>query len=252
MELDFVPLLQLQRDLYNIPPQERFNAYLKAMLKADGSDVALPPFQAMNPMGKAHVVEMLDALLAMEADVVAAEAIAQIQNSLKEISGTFQIGLVVVDDLMGGWTNRYTTEFSDRFQTEHSFNRGWLSAPLWTSETPFRSVVREATLTAAYRAAYIQQYGFAQTLQEMLNQEGYAMAMADCERPRLDEADMTYTHEVMLPHFQTQDQPMIMACLFGDRAAHSLGYEPQGLSERAGFALALHQAQQQMPNRHAD
>jgi hypothetical protein len=33
-----------------------------------------------------------------------------------------------------------------------------------------------------------------------------------------------------------------MACLFGDVAAHALGYPPQGLSPRAGLALALYDA----------
>jgi hypothetical protein len=37
-----------------------------------------------------------------------------------------------------------------------------------------------------------------------------------------------------------------MACLFGDRAAAALGYPPQGLSDRAGLALALSQARTQM------
>ncbi|MGD1905608.1 MAG: hypothetical protein ACFB0C_06385 [Leptolyngbyaceae cyanobacterium] len=35
-----------------------------------------------------------------------------------------------------------------------------------------------------------------------------------------------------------------LACLFGDSAAHALGYAPFGLSDQAGLALALHQAQQ--------
>jgi hypothetical protein len=34
----------------------------------------------------------------------------------------------------------------------------------------------------------------------------------------------------------------VIACLFGDAAAKALGYPPQGLSDRAGFALALSEA----------
>jgi hypothetical protein len=34
----------------------------------------------------------------------------------------------------------------------------------------------------------------------------------------------------------------VIACLYGDPAAHALGYPPQGLTDRAGFALALHDA----------
>ncbi|MCU0535606.1 MAG: hypothetical protein MUD14_17075 [Hydrococcus sp. Prado102] len=245
MKLKFIPLLQLQRDLYNIPRgQDRFRVYLETILRADASDVKLLPLVAMNPMGKEHIPAILDTLLAMDADAVADRAIAQMLDRFEEDSGTFKLGLVVADDLMGGWTNRYTSEFSTRFETEQSLKRGWLSGILWTSEVPSIQKVHEVTLTAAYRAAYIQRYGFARTLQEMLNQEGYAMAMAGCRQSNLDADDLAYTREIVAPYLSTQDYPTIVTCLFGDRAARSLGYIPQGLSEYAGLALALHQAQQ--------
>ena len=38
-----------------------------------------------------------------------------------------------------------------------------------------------------------------------------------------------------------------MACLYGDRTAQALGYPPQGLSDYAGLALALHQARAESP-----
>ena len=47
---------------------------------------------------------------------------------------------------------------------------------------------------------------------------------------------------VIAPHLEASDRATVMACLFGDTAATALGYPPHGLSERAGFALALHDA----------
>jgi hypothetical protein len=273
MKLEFIPLLQLQRDLYNIPlGQERFQAYLETMLNSDASDVELPTLGIMNPMGKAHIPAMLDALIAMDADTVASQAIAELLDQFEKDSGTFKLGLVVADDLMGGWTNRYTSEFSARFEIEKTLKRGWLSGILWTSEIPSLQKVREEALTTVYRATYIQRHGFAHTLQEMLNQEGYAMAMAGCTQPSLDDDDIAvlglvrhtsktetldkkgsgvphlrgnryiaYTREIITPYLSSRDYPTVIVCLFGDRAAHSLGYKSQGLSERAGLALALHQ-----------
>ena len=69
------------------------------------------------------------------------------------------------------------------------------------------------------------------------------MAMAGCQHPTLDPDEMAYTQNVISPHLLTRDYPILIACLFGDRAAHLLGHPAQGLSERAGLALALHQAQ---------
>ena len=76
----------------------------------------------------------------------------------------------------------------------------------------------------------------------MLAQEGHVMAMAGCSEPSLDAADLDYTREVLQPHLQATDLPTLIPCLFGDPAAHALGYPPQGLSPRAGLALALSEA----------
>ena len=257
MQFELIPLLQIQRDLYDIPRgQERFRVYLKTMMNSEGSDVDLLPMATMNPMGKEHIPKMLDALLAMDAETVAASAIAEhfpekLANTSAqpdEYPGLFKVGLVIADDLMGGWTNRYSCEFSDRFEVKPRFKRGWLSVVLWTSElaseVPSAQQVREATLMTLYRATYIQQHGTAHTLQEMLSQEGYAMKMAGCQQTMLVREDIAYSQEVILPYLESQDYPTLMACVFGDRAAHSLGYAPQGLSEGAGFAVALHQALQ--------
>jgi hypothetical protein len=244
MKIEFVPLLQLQRDLYSIPRgQERFHAYLKTIINADGSDLNVPPLVAMNPMGKDHVSAILDALLEIEAEAVAARAISQVIDQFEDVSGQFKLGLVVVDDQMGGWTNRYTSEFSFRFETQQSLKRGWLSGVLWTSEVPSAQKVREAVLTMLYRTVYIQRHGFAHTLETMLEQEGYAMAMAGCTQIDLDANDIAYTREIIAPHLSTQDYPTSLVCLFGDRAAHALGYQPLGLSDRAGLSLALHCSQ---------
>jgi hypothetical protein len=103
MKIEFVPLLQLQRDLYSIPRgQERFRTYLETIINADGSDLEVPPLAVMNPMGKDHVAAILDALLSIEADAVAARAISEVIDQLEDVSGQFKLGLVVVDDQMGG------------------------------------------------------------------------------------------------------------------------------------------------------
>ena len=243
MELELVPLLRTQRDLYNLPRGgERFNAYLRTMVNADGSDLRLPPLVLMNPMGKDHVPALLDALLALDADGVAAQAVAQASAQLVDVPGEYKVGLVVADDAAGGWTNRYTSEFTMRFESGQALKRGWLAGGLWTSEAPSVQAVREEVLMTVYRAAYIQQRGLAITLQEMLAQEGYAMAVAGCTGLAITSDDLTYTREVITPHLNARDRPTLMACLFGDAAARSLGYRPLGLSERAGLALALHDA----------
>jgi hypothetical protein len=117
-----------------------------------------------------------------------------------------------------------------------------MSAWIWSSEAPAIQSVREEVMTVIFRAAYVLEHGSALNLVDMLAQEGHVMAMSGCSAPNLEAADLDYTREVLEPHLQATDLPTLIPCLFGDPAALALGYPPQGLSPRAGLALALSDA----------
>src|SRR5262245_57289109 len=104
MKLDYIPLLQVQRDLHDIPRgYGRFKHYLRTIFQQDELGARLP-LLAMNPMGKDHVTALLDGLIELNADAVAARAAAEASTKLAEVPGEFKTALVVADDLMGGWT----------------------------------------------------------------------------------------------------------------------------------------------------
>ena len=244
MHLTFVPLLKIQRELYALPRgMERFREYIKTMTDAETGDLALP-LVAMNPMGKEHVPALIDDYLALGAEEIAEDAVKQ--AGAKAPALHYQVALVVSDDLKGGWTNRWASEFSHRIEYAAVTKRGWLVGILWTSEPASAQNVRDAVLTSIYRAEYLQTHAAPQTLGEMLDQEGYAMARAGCLTPALDDDDLAYTRSVIAAHLRAHDRATVIACLFGDRAAAALGYPPQGLSDRAGLALALSQARTHM------
>jgi len=239
MKLTFVPLLKIQRDLYDLPrDMTRFRAYIATMTDPATNDLKYP-LVAMNPMGKEHVPALLDQWMALDADGVAARAVEEASRHLNGVSGEFQVCLVISDDLKGGWTNRYTYEFGHRFGSKPFHRRGWLTGMLWTSEPPSASVPREEAAMTVHRAAYIEQHGYATTLREMLAQEGFAMQRAGCTGPTLDADDLAYTREAMGAYLDSTDQPTLITCLFGDDAGATLGYPRLGFSPRAGLALAL-------------
>ena len=244
MTLEYVPLLQVQRDLYGLPRGfERFREYIRTM-KGSSEDGLDLPLVAMNPMGKEHVPALLDKLLAFGADVEGARATADAGRQLASVSPaqSFSVCLVLSDDLKGGWTNRYTSELGYRFEQKPMYRRGWIPTTLWTADTYTAAQVREEVQASIYRAAYVQSHGYATTLGEMLAQDGWAGVMAGATTPALDEEDLAYTRDVIAPLRDRTDRATIVAALFGDAAARELGYEPLGLSTRAGLALALDEA----------
>jgi hypothetical protein len=252
MKLDYLPLLTVQRELHGIPRGlGRFRHYLRTISNRDGTDIELTPLLIMNPMGKDHITALLDALLALDADGVGARAAADASDRLAEVPGDFRAAVVVADDLMGGWTNRYDWEFTLRFGprplqarlgSKAMLRRFWVTGVLWSSEAPSEWAVREAVLTAAHRVAYWQRHGIPRTLRDMLAQEGHVMAAVGCAGPVLDAEDLAYTREVLAPYLDADDKRTAIECLFGDAAARTLGFSPRGLSPWAGLALALHDA----------
>jgi hypothetical protein len=248
MKLSFLPLLQVQRDLYAMPRgMDRFREYIKTMTDPETGDLALP-LVAMNPMGKEHVPALIDEYIALGAEQAAQEAIAEAAAKATTSSAKeFRVALVVSDDLKGGWTNRWASEYAYRIEGAAIMKRGFITALLWTSEPASLDSVRETVLTAIYRIEHLLTHAAPRTLHAMLEQEGYAMARAGCTAPALEPEDLDYTRSVIAPHLDAQDRATAMACLFGDAAANALGYPPQGLSDRAGFALALHEARTRIP-----
>ena len=243
--LQLVPLLEIMRDYHRLPRnQERFEAYISMVTGGAQAtaDLAFPPLVAMNPMGKDHVLERLEAWIGLDAErFVAAtlgEGVARLERDLPPL----KLGLVIVDDLQGGWTNRYFNDTGFRFKLTGIKKMGWVSVPLWSSETPNLETLRLETLETVARVAYFWQHGEPQTLAEMLRQEGQATAFAG-RKGTMSFDDLEYTRAILEPLLDSTHQPTVMAALYGDDAAISLGYPPLGVSPRAGFELALWEAQ---------
>ena len=199
MTLEYMPLLQVQRDLYAMPrDRTRFDAYLATMTDGATGDLALP-LSAMNPMGKEHVPALLDQYLAADTDGQAARAVKACEPSLDQIPGSFRVCLVIADDAKGGWTNRYTTEFSHRFESRAMLKRRWVVGLLWTSEPAAAKTAVLEVLVSVHRAAWIGLHGNPRSLGDMLAQEGWAMSKAGCTEPALDGDDLVYTRDAIAP-----------------------------------------------------
>lgn len=240
MEIEYVPLLEIARELYRTPRGfARFQEYL-ATLGTDPEEMAIP-LTVMNPMAHPHVADALDALLANGADRIAALACEEAARRIAD-EPPLRCGLVVADDVMGGWTNRYLTDFNHRFGKVTRTGVNWAITILWAGETHDGARVRARTLVSIYRSLYRRRHGRAPTLAGQMRQEGLAHHFAGAHEPALEPEDLAYSREVIAPLHAAEGQPVQLAALFGDTAAREVGYDPLGLSDWAGFAVALDDA----------
>jgi hypothetical protein len=250
MKLTYVPLLQQERELYRLPRDyNRFKAYLHMTVDFEKAQVKLP-LLGMNPMAREHVAGFLDALLALDADGVGERAMREAEPQVADVPGSYRVALVVMDDLKGGWTNRYSCEYAQRACAPAPPGQSyldWVCGSLWVSEPASAETVRQEVLTALYRVAHVHRHGPPRTLRQLMAQEGRVMALAGCTRPTLDEEDREYTRWVLEPFLDAIDMRTAIECLYGDAAGRTLGFTPRGLSDRAGLALALHDARLSYP-----
>jgi hypothetical protein len=248
MKFELVPILEKLRGLYLVPRgPNRFNAYIDLATggASASKDIPYPPLVTVNPMAKDHALEFVESWISLNAEDVAKTVLegANLRLESAEFSQTVKVGLSVLDDLKGGWTNR-TFNDAARFKTAESLEKtGWVCVPLWTSEIPNLEELKMVVLESAFRAAFVVQHGDPKTLREMMAQEGLVAALAsrslefDNLESQLEELE--YSRAVIAPHLESTHQPTVIACLYGDEAAKELGYPALGLSKNAGFQLAL-------------
>ena len=137
MRVTYLPVLAILRDLYEQPrDMQRFRRYVATL--TGGSDDVVLPIGVANPMAKEHAVVKIDELLAIGADEVGAQAALDADARLKQVTADVEIkaSVVLVDDVAGGWTNRFTSEASVRFPGRGALKRPFATALAWTSESP--------------------------------------------------------------------------------------------------------------------
>ena len=250
MNVALTSILEDFRDLYRIQDRlERFDAYVslssgtpRGGKKTRGEPLPLGTF---SPMGERQA-GYLDLLIAMGAEASAQAAADEVAEEFADFSDRFRLMLVVADVPRNGWTERHLTDAEWRFTLKNDtppkvvagegFDR-WVSVLLWTDTEVTETYVKREVRGALYRALHVRYVGAAQTLAEMMQQEGRVLAYAGYA-PELDMEELEYSRGVITPLLQRTD-PVCFAALYGDDASRRVGYEALGLAENAGFQLAL-------------
>jgi hypothetical protein len=122
------------------------------------------------PDGRRAPLSKVDELLKIGAEEAGGKAAATVVAT--DNDGTpMKIGLAVADDIGGGWTNRFSTDYTARFRIENGVRRGWISVILWASEPYDQARIHRETQFSVRRCLYVKQHGEAQTLHEHIEQE---------------------------------------------------------------------------------
>ncbi len=240
IRFEIFPVLDTMIELYQKPLSiERFNEYLAILTGGNNADL-LVPVSGFNPMAKEHVLEQMTVLKHLNAEDIARDELLKINRTLFSNTDVevFKVALNLADDLKGGWTNRYTTDYDSKFKISGYFSRNFCLPVLWTSEVFSEELIRERVREYVFRTMYWSEYFKPVTLRDHIGQEKFV-----AEKLGRDSL-LTLNQFAELSTFYNQNKlsdeyHIIFSFLYGDKAALSLGNANMGIEpEFAGFQFA--------------
>lgn len=226
-----VPTLAAMADIYRLPRaggpnSPRFTAYHARVAATHG-------LSAYNPMAGPHALEAVEALLALDAEAMAAAVATEILARL-EYHGHVTLAVVVASP--GMWTDRIATDIGHRTLDVGAAHHGLVMQ--WARESITATSVRNATIAETVRVVHTAQHGAARAVHAVLEREGRALAMGDATFARLNAAEQQAVEEAFEIIGDSANLADIVAIAFGDDAARTLGYPPLGLPLDAGVRWA--------------
>ncbi len=239
MPLALLPVVDLMLEYYELPGGfERFKEYIRLLTGGTGDDMKLP-IGGFNPMGKAHVKEKLLELKNLKAEAIMSGIISEF-NSKDQLFGseTFHVSVSLADDLKGGWTNRYTTDYQAKFNSGSIIKRKFQPVGFWTSDSVSKELIELRTKETLYRLQYQLKFPKPETLEDHVKQEAFVNTALGQESDT-SITDYSEIKDFYTVHKTTIEYPVIFNFLYGDQAAEELGYKPIGIKiPFAGFEFA--------------
>jgi hypothetical protein len=223
MKFELLPIIDTMLELYQMPrTPDRFQKYLK-ILRGPTKDDLVIPVSGFNPMAKEHIVDKLNELKTLHAELLIAETLIDInkQGYYDNNKTTFKVCLNVCDDLMGGWTNHFTTDFETKFRINALVNRHFCTPIFWSSEPYDAALIKQRTWAYALRTIYWQVHPKPNTLQEHCLQELFVIENSPYKDVVLQEK---ISSDFYIKHSLSSNYHLIFNFFYGDVASNQLGF----------------------------
>ena len=188
-----------------------------------------------NPMAGDAAAAAVHALIGLQAEDIAA---ATASDMLALCDWHAPVTLAVVVATPGMWTDRLATEVRHRTHADRRDAHGEIL--LWADDPPSVEAIARESIAEAVRTMWTSLHGATRSLHAVLAREGLAYALAGTAPPQ--QPNSLVVAEALGVLGDTEALGDIVAVLYGDGAAVTLGYTPLGLAERAGYGFASERA----------
>ncbi len=243
MKFEPLPTIDIMIDLYEKPRTfERFQEYLKILQGDIKGDLSIP-ISGFNPMAKEHLIDRLKELKNLGAEQIIEETLNDLNNRSfpKNLNRKFKVALNLSDDLKGGWTNHFTSDYDSKFKISGLFNRNFCIPIFWTSEDFTEYTIRERTLEYIFRTIHWMILPKPKTLKEHLEQEIF-VANHTKNTGNFEKTDFNLLEKFYKEHNSSDNYHIIFNFFYGDKASASLEFPTYGIVENfSGFDYAVNQ-----------
>lgn len=239
MRFELFPILDRMLYFYGKPlnPQ-RFYDYLEIM--QGGTKDLLVPIANFNPMAKDHVLEKLLELQKLDIEKVIQQELTLINKEIKnrKESSVFKVAFNLADDLKGGWTNRYSTDYDNKYKLNALVSRNFCVTLLWSSEEYSIEKIKSRIRETCHRTICWLDHPKPKTLEDHINLERIIALKAKLNEPASD-IDVQQMDAFYNENKATDNYTILLNFLYGDQASIHLGLAPVGIKEdMAGFKYA--------------
>jgi hypothetical protein len=228
------PTLQTMAEMYALsrhggPKSERFATYVKRVEHEWG-------LVSYNPMAGAAALEAVQQAIAIGAERIAGESALE-TTRLCDYGGPVTLAVVIAS--VGMWTDRLASEIDHRTTAKRRPDHGLVI--LWSREAITADDVVRETIAETVRTMWTAVHGPARTLRAVLAREGLAYAMADPRGVERYDSDAVISDalDVLGDSAVPAD---IVAVIFGDDAADTMGWPKLGIADRGGVLWAARRA----------
>ena len=239
MKFQLKPILSEIKALYSKPiSTERFQEYISRLQGGTKGDLALP-ISGFNPMAKNHILEKIDELEKLGAEPLMEKTITEFNSTLRESEDKeFLVMLNIADDLKGGWTNYYSTDFDSKFKLNAFVNRKFCVPYFWTSESYSSEIIKSRTLEYLSRTLYRLNNPQPKALEEYLEQEIYVAAVVNYNDKNFDKTSFEEIEKYYLKNKGSEEYDRIFNFFYGNKGSDSLGYKKHGIKNFNGYDFA--------------
>ncbi|HRG37858.1 MAG TPA: hypothetical protein PK289_04960 [Bacteroidia bacterium] len=240
MGFQLLPVVDVMIELYQSPINaDRFTKYMKILQGNSPGNISMP-VTYYNPMGKEFVLKKLLELKSLQVEEVMQDTLTIINQTLDASDAlNIKVSPALADDLGGGWTNRFTTDYDSKFNVNDMFKRNFCTPLFWVSEEYSVDKIKERTADYCHRIFYRSTAPQPLTLKDHIKQEAFVANQNVFKKSQAPLSNYAALNAFYQDHKNSSSYPTIFNFLYGDSASKELGHSAYGVREEwAGYKYA--------------